>query len=96
MNRYRLSSQAEQDLEDIWTYLAEQDQIAADKQISQILNRFPMLAQFTDMGKKRNDLMKELRSFPVKPYLVFYTKITDGIEIFRVLHQSRDVESEFY
>jgi toxin ParE1/3/4 len=96
MNRYRLSSQAEQDLEDIWTYLAEQDQIAADKQISQILNRFPMLAQFPDMGKKRNDLMKELRSFPVKPYLVFYTKITDGIEIFRLLHQSRDVKSEFY
>ncbi|MBD2364182.1 type II toxin-antitoxin system RelE/ParE family toxin [Anabaena minutissima FACHB-250] len=95
MNHYRLSQQAEQDLEDIWTYLAQQNQIAADKQIAQILNRFPMLAQFPDMGKKRDDLMKELKSFPVKPYVVFYTKITDGVEIFRVLHQSRDIEGEF-
>ncbi|MEA5624700.1 type II toxin-antitoxin system RelE/ParE family toxin [Nostoc sp. UHCC 0251] len=79
MNHYRLSQQAEQDLEDIWTYLAQQNQIAADKQIAQILNRFPMLAQFPDMGKKRDDLMKELKSFPVKPYVVFYTKITDGV-----------------
>lgn len=95
MNRYRLSRQAEQDLEDIWTYIAQQNQLAADKQIAQILNRFPMLAQFPDMGKKRDDLMKELRSFPVKPYVIYYTKITDAIEIFRILHQSRDVESEF-
>ncbi|WP_414579552.1 type II toxin-antitoxin system RelE/ParE family toxin [Anabaena sp. CCY 9402-a] len=81
MNHYRLSQQAEQDLEDIWTYLAQQNQLAADKQIAQILNRCPMLAQFPDMGKKRDDLMKELKSFPVKPYVVFYTKITDGVEI---------------
>ncbi|MBD6619770.1 type II toxin-antitoxin system RelE/ParE family toxin [Komarekiella sp. 'clone 1'] len=62
MNHYRLSQQAEQDLEDIWTYLAQQNQLAADKQIAQILNRFPMLAQFPDMGKKRDDLMKELKN----------------------------------
>lgn len=95
MNHYRLSQQAEQDLEDIWTYLAQQNQLVADKQIAEILNRFPMLAQFPDMGRKRDDLMDELRSFPVKPYVVFYKKINDGIEIFRVLHQSRDVEREF-
>ncbi|RAM49252.1 MAG: type II toxin-antitoxin system RelE/ParE family toxin [Hapalosiphonaceae cyanobacterium JJU2] len=95
MNRYRLSQQAEQDLEDIWTYLSQQDQLVADQQIAQILNRFPMLAQFPDMGRKRDDLLKELRSFPAQPYVVFYTKIADGIEIVRVLHQSRDVESQF-
>ncbi|MFQ4142498.1 type II toxin-antitoxin system RelE/ParE family toxin [Chlorogloeopsis sp. ULAP02] len=95
MNRYRISRQAEQDFEDIWTYLAQQNQIVADKQIAQILNHFPMLAQFPDLGKKRDDLMNELRSFPVKPYVVFYIKINDDIEIFRVLHQSRDIESEF-
>jgi toxin ParE1/3/4 len=95
MNRYRLSQQAEQDLEDIWIYLAQQNQLAADKQISQILDRFPMLAQFPDMGIKRDDLLEGLRSFPVKPYIVFYTKISDSIEIVRVLHQSRNIESQF-
>ncbi|EHC10119.1 type II toxin-antitoxin system RelE/ParE family toxin [Fischerella thermalis] len=95
MNRYRLSQQAEQDLEDIWIYLAQQDELAADKQIAQLLDRLPMLAQFPDMGRKRDDLLQRLRSFPVKPYIVFYTKITDGIEIVRVLHQSRDIENYF-
>ncbi|MEG3895272.1 MULTISPECIES: type II toxin-antitoxin system RelE/ParE family toxin [unclassified Microcoleus] len=31
MNRYRLSQQAEKDLEDIWIYLGDQDEIAADR-----------------------------------------------------------------
>ncbi|MBF1988162.1 type II toxin-antitoxin system RelE/ParE family toxin [Fischerella thermalis] len=96
MNCYRLSQQAGQDLEDIWIYLAQQDELAADKQIAQLLDCLPMLAQFPDMGRKRDDLLQRLRSFPVKPYIVFYTKITDGIEIVRVLHQSRDdIENYF-
>jgi len=45
MNRFRLSRQAEQDLEDIWVYLQQQDKLQADIKISQILNRFPMLSQ---------------------------------------------------
>ncbi|MEA5594492.1 type II toxin-antitoxin system RelE/ParE family toxin [Rivularia sp. UHCC 0363] len=92
---YRLSRQAEQDLEDIWIYIAPQNQIAADGQVAQILDRLPMLAQFPDMGKTRDDLIKGLRSFPIKPYMVFYSKTINGIEIVRVLHQSRDIESLF-
>jgi toxin ParE1/3/4 len=53
MNRYRLSRQSEQDLEDIWAYIAMQDPIATDKQIAHILDRFSMLAQFPDMGRHR-------------------------------------------
>ncbi|PSB45885.1 type II toxin-antitoxin system RelE/ParE family toxin [Cyanosarcina cf. burmensis CCALA 770] len=94
MNRFRLSQQAEQDLEDIWVCLARQNELLADKQIAQILDRFPMLSQFPDMGKQRNNLLPGLRSFPVQPYIVFYTKIADGIEIVRVLHQFRDIDSQ--
>lgn len=72
MNRYRLSQQAEQDLEDLWVYLAQQDEIAADRQVARILDRFPMLAQFPNMGRQRNELLTGLRSFPVKPYIIFY------------------------
>ncbi|BAY02384.1 plasmid stabilization system protein [Anabaena cylindrica PCC 7122] len=54
-----------------------------------------MLAQFPGMGRSRDDLLPELRSFPIKPYIIFYTPIDDGIEIIRVLHQSRDVNSLF-
>jgi toxin ParE1/3/4 len=44
VNRFRLSRQAERDLEDIWIYLTQQNEILADKQIAQILDRFPMLS----------------------------------------------------
>ncbi len=60
MNRYRLSTLAEQDLEEIWVYITGQNPLASDKQIAQILARLPMLAQFPDMGKKQDDLLKGL------------------------------------
>lgn len=37
-------------------------------------------------------LRDQLRSFPVKPYIVFYIKLDDGIEIVRILHESRDID----
>jgi toxin ParE1/3/4 len=43
----------------------------------------------------RDDLGSKLRSFPVKPYIVFYIKLDDGIEVVRILHQSRDIERLF-
>jgi toxin ParE1/3/4 len=95
MNRFRISRQAEQDLEDIWCYLQQQDKLQADIQISQILNRFPMLFQFPDMGKERDYLLVGLRSFPVQPHIIFYTKTSGSIEIIKILHQSRDVDSQF-
>ena len=66
MNRFRISHQAEQDLEDIWLYLGRQDEMLADQKIAQILDRFPMLSQFPDMGRQRDDLLTRLRSFPIK------------------------------
>lgn len=95
MNRYRLSQQAEKDLEDIWVYLGQQDEIGADRQVAQLLNRFPMLAQFPNMGRQRNELLTGLRSFPVKPYIIFYIILLERVEIVRILHQSRDIEGQF-
>ncbi len=95
MNRYRLSQQAEQDLGDIWIYLGQQDEIGADRQVARLLDRFPMLAQFPNMGRQRNELLTGLRSFPVKPYIIFYIILPERVEIVRVLHQSRDIEGQF-
>lgn len=53
-----------------------------------------MLAQFPDMSRAREDLLAGLRCFPVKPYLIFYIA-SNQLEIIRILHQSRDIESQF-
>ncbi|MEE3719555.1 type II toxin-antitoxin system RelE/ParE family toxin [Tumidithrix elongata RA019] len=93
MNRFKISRQASRDLEDIWVYLSQHDGLAADRLLAKILNKFPMLAQFPEMGTIRAELSKELRSFPVKPYIIFYKRMEDCVEIVRILHQSRDIEN---
>jgi toxin ParE1/3/4 len=95
MSLYRLSKEAEQDLEDLWVYLAERNDIAGDRQVAKLLDRFPMLAQFPTLGVSRDRLLEGLRSFPVKPYIIFYILIPDGVEILRIIHQSRDIEDYF-
>jgi toxin ParE1/3/4 len=47
------------------------------------------------MGRKRDDLAKGLRSFPVGKYLIFYHLVKGDIEIARVLHGSRNIDEEF-
>jgi len=95
MSRFQLSAQAELDLEDIWAYIARDNEQAADALIDEIIERFPKLANFPEMGKTRNELLEGLRSFPVKRYVIFYRRINQGIEIFRILNQARNIESEF-
>jgi toxin ParE1/3/4 len=45
------------------------------------------------MGTNRAELKMDIRSHPVGNYLIFYFPLEDGIEIVRVLHRSRDIES---
>jgi toxin ParE1/3/4 len=45
------------------------------------------------IGRARNELINGIRSFPVGNYLLFYQQIENGIEIIRVLHGSRDIET---
>ena len=47
------------------------------------------------MGREQNALLVNLRSFVVKNYIIFYQPVEGGIEILRVLHGSRDIESIF-
>jgi toxin ParE1/3/4 len=54
-----------------------------------------MLAQFPEMGRSRKELAEELRSFPIKPYIIFYKRMETYIGIVRILHQSRDIENQF-
>jgi len=95
MNRFKISRQADRDLEDMWVYLAQNDSIAADLLLAKVLDKFPMLAQFPEMGRSRKELSEELHSFPIKPYIIFYKNMETHIEIVRILHQSRDIENQF-
>jgi toxin ParE1/3/4 len=49
----------------------------------------------TQMGRARDELLVNLRSFMVKRYIVFYQPTTAGIEVLRVLHGARDIHRVF-
>ncbi|HEY3137292.1 MAG TPA: type II toxin-antitoxin system RelE/ParE family toxin [Blastocatellia bacterium] len=95
MKRVIVSRAARSDLVEIWEYIASENIEAADRVRSEIRARFEMLLKFPEIGRRRDELKKGLRSFPVERYLVFYFVTKSDIRIARVLHGARDIESIF-
>jgi toxin ParE1/3/4 len=89
------SPEAAEDLLEIWQYIADENEAAADKLLNEIDAASKMLARNPKAGRERPDLAHKLRSFPVGRYVLFYRSIDDGVEIVRVLHGSRDIDSIF-
>jgi toxin ParE1/3/4 len=67
------SSRAEIDLLEIWGYIANDDPLAADRQLDRIDKACDMLAANPQGGPRREDLARGLRFYPVGNYLIFYT-----------------------
>ena len=65
----------------------------ADKFAVLIDEQLRALARRPRMGRSRPELAPELRSFPVGQYVIFYLPRPNGVEIVRVLHVARDIES---
>ncbi len=87
---YRLSALAEQDLEEIWSYVAEDASPAtADRLIDAIVDRFELLVEQPRMGRLRPEFGGGVRSFTVENHVIYYRHDGD-ILIARVLHGRRD------
>jgi toxin ParE1/3/4 len=86
---------AELDLLDIWDFIADDSPERADEFLDKIEGKLQTLARNPGLGKKRNELLEGLQSFPIGNYLVFYREIGNGIDVIRVLRGSRDLEEIF-
>ena len=95
MLRIHKSPEAENDLDEIWWYIAQDNPDSADKLLDEIDEASQKLAHFTNMGRNRDELYPGLKSFPVGMYLIFYMPISGGIEIVRVLHGMMDIDAFF-
>jgi toxin ParE1/3/4 len=98
MNGYRLSPAAEAQLDDIWLHIArESGNIdTAIRVVQNISDRFWLLAQQPRMGRRREDLSPELRSFTAGDYVILYSIGNDGVVlIHHVFHGNQDIESFF-
>lgn len=90
-----LSVYARKDLEEIWSYINQDNSENADKLIREFLQKFKLLAGNPKLGKSKNKLFLNLRSFPFKTYVIFYVPNEIGIEIFRVVHTSTNIDELF-
>jgi toxin ParE1/3/4 len=93
-NSPRKSPQAEIDVASIWQFIANASVRAADAMLDRIEGTFDMLAQAPLAGRERKDLGTNLRSFPVERYIIFYTPVSDGIEVIRVMHGRQDIDAD--
>src|SRR5690349_6795588 len=86
---------AQEDLIEIWEYIADDSIDHADAFIDIVDGKLRTLAAQPMMGRARDELMAGLRSFPVGRYMLFYELVMDGIALVRVLHSARDIPSQF-
>ena len=87
---YRLSALAERDLEEIWSYVAEDASPAtADRLIDAIIERFELLAEQPRMGRLRPEFGPGVRSFAVESYVIYY-RDEGELLVARILHGRRD------
>ena len=87
---------AQADILEIWDYIAEDNPAAADRWVDQLDAQFRLLATQPKMGRARNELAADVRSFPVGRYVVFYVSLDAGIDVVRVLHSARDIDAVFH
>ena len=87
---YRLSALAEKDLDDIWSYVAEDASLeTADRLIDAIFDRFELLVEQPRMGRNRPEFGEGVRSIVVESHVIYYRHEQDVL-IARVLHGRRD------
>jgi toxin ParE1/3/4 len=84
--------QAKVDLLDCWFYIAtENSPSVADKVLLKIETTLAMLTNNPDAGISRPELGRNLQSFPVSGYSLFYEYDKKQLNLIRMLHGSMDV-----
>jgi toxin ParE1/3/4 len=90
---------ADRDLDDSRDYIAQDNPEAALRFLSAASRTFEELARMPRMGSPkafRNPRLagvRQWRTHDFERHLIFYREIEAGIEVLRVLHASRDLES---
>jgi plasmid stabilization system protein ParE len=94
MKRFILTRRAKQDVNEIWDYIADDNIEAADRVLDALDNAMFKLAKNPGIGHFREELAdRRHRFFVVYSYLIVYRHETKPVQIIRVIHAARDVQS---
>lgn len=87
---------ARSDLREIARYFSKINPAYGGRIIDAIREQCRQLGVFPRMGRPREELAPDLRSFPVRPYLIFYRETANGIVVARVIDGRRDIQPEMF
>lgn len=94
MSKLRFALLAQQDLQEIFDYIAEDNPVTAERFIQKVEARCRSLVAMPNIGRTRDDLAPGLRSIVEGNYLIFYRGINteNSIYIVRIFHAKRDID----
>ncbi|ADE16666.1 plasmid stabilization system [Nitrosococcus halophilus Nc 4] len=92
---FKRTAQAEEDLIEVWMYIAQENVAAAERLLDEIDAKCRLLAEHPRLGAARPDIAPELRYLPISNYLLLYREIDQGIELVRVVHGARRLDQLF-
>jgi toxin ParE1/3/4 len=95
MKTIRVAERAQEDLLEIWEYIAGENPENAERLLQTFREKFELLLSHPLIGRERNELFIGLRSFPSGKYIIFYQPMDYGIEILRVRHGASDLRGLF-
>ena len=90
---FQKTAQAEEDLIDIWLYIAQDNPTAADNLLDTFEEKGWLLAKNPKLGQERPDIAEDFRHLPMGRYLILYREIFGGIELVRVVQGMRLMNS---
>lgn len=85
------TARADEDLIDIWVYIARNNTAAADRIVDGLDEKSRLLARYPELGRVREDIAVEARSFRFGEYLILYRAHSQAVEIVRYIHGRRDL-----
>ncbi len=88
-----IAPSAQQDLSDIYDYIARDKPIAVANWVEKIEEKCKLLAATPEFGERRPEYGTDIRSSVVGRYVIFFRPIENGIEVARVIAGNRDIRS---
>jgi toxin ParE1/3/4 len=88
------TSRAEEDLIEIWLYVAQDNPAAADRLLDRIDDKLRQLSIMPSSGVPRDDLLPGLRHLLIGSFLAFYRSDEMVVTVLRIMHGRRNITAE--
>ena len=95
-SQFRLTEPAIRDIEQIVDYIAKLAGLAqSERFLSKLDVKFANIAQFPNLGRRRDEVLPGLRSLTIDNYIILYMPIEQDVEILRIISGYRDISALF-